>query len=157
MQKIRNRKEDVISESFEGLTLAYEKYWIRHPEVKGIISRTRRKDKVSLVIGGGSGHEPLYSCFVGPGLADAAVCGNIFASPDPNTIVKTAECTNNGRGILFVYGCYAGDNMNFDMADLLASGGHDRVWNGSSRGKGRKTGPDGKRRQALRHHDAGDF
>ncbi len=119
MQKIRNRKEDVISESFEGLTLAYEKYWIRHPEVKGIISRTRRKDKVSLVIGGGSGHEPLYSCFVGPGLADAAVCGNIFASPDPNTIVKTAECTDNGKGILFVYGCYAGDNMNFDMAEEL--------------------------------------
>ena len=57
MQKIRNRKEDVIDESFEGLALAYEKYWVRHPEVRGLISRTRRRDKVSLVVGGGSGHE----------------------------------------------------------------------------------------------------
>ena len=117
MQKIRNDKEKVVDESFEGLILAYGKYWKRHPEVKGIISRTRRKDKVSLVIGGGSGHEPIYSCFVGKGLADAAVCGNIFASPDPNAIYQTAKAVDNGKGILFVYGCYAGDNMNFDMGE----------------------------------------
>lgn len=117
MQKIRNDKEKVVDESFEGLILAYGKYWKRHPKVKGIISRTRRKDKVALVIGGGSGHEPIYSCFVGPGLADAAVCGNIFASPDPDAIYQTAKAVDAGKGILFVYGCYAGDNMNFDMGE----------------------------------------
>jgi len=117
MQKIRNDKENVVDESFDGLLLAYRKYWTRVPGVKGIVSRTRRKDKVSLVIGGGSGHEPLYSCFVGKGLADAAVCGNIFASPDPNSIYQTAKAVDNGKGILFVYGCYAGDNMNFDMGE----------------------------------------
>ena len=117
MQKIRNSKEKVVDESFEGLILAYGKYWKRHPKVKGIISRTRRKDKVALVIGGGSGHEPIYSCFVGPGLADAAVCGNIFASPDPDAIYQTAKAVDAGKGILFVYGCYAGDNMNFDMGE----------------------------------------
>ena len=123
MQKIRNRKEDVISESFEGLTLAYEKYWIRHPEVKGIISRTRRKDKVSLVIGGGSGHEPLYSCFVGPGLADAAVCGNIFASPDPNTIVKTAE---DVRGMILAAADKIIRNMDYltEIDNMTGDGDH---------------------------------
>ena len=109
MQKIRNSKEKVVDESFDGLILAYGKYWKRHPKVKGVISRTRRKDKVSLVIGGGSGHEPIYSCFVGPGLADAAVAGNIFASPDPDAIYQTAKAVDNGKGILFVYGCYAGE------------------------------------------------
>ena len=117
MQKIRNDKEKVVDESFEGLMLCYEKYWKRHPEVKGIISRTRRKDKVALVIGGGSGHEPIYSCFVGPGLADAAVCGNIFASPDPNAVYQTAKAVDTGKGILFIYGNYAGDNLNFDMGE----------------------------------------
>lgn len=117
MQKIRNAKEKVVDESFEGLILAYHKYWKAHPNVKGIIARNRRKDKVSLVIGGGSGHEPIYSCFVGKGLADAAVCGNIFASPDPDAIYQTAKAVDNGKGILFVYGCYAGDNMNFDMGE----------------------------------------
>lgn len=117
MQKIINSKDKVVDESFEGMLLAYEKHWKRHPEVKGIISRTRRKDKVALVIGGGSGHEPIYSCFVGPGLADAAVCGNIFASPDPNSVYQTAKAVNTGKGILFIYGNYAGDNLNFDMGE----------------------------------------
>ena len=119
MQKIINDKENVVDESFEGMMLAYEKYWRRHPKVKGVISRYRRKDKVSLVIGGGSGHEPIYTCFVGQGLGDASVAGNIFASPDPNTIYQTAKCVDNGKGILFVYGCYAGDNLNFDMAEEM--------------------------------------
>ena len=117
MQKIINDKDKVVDESFEGLLQAYEKYWRRHPEVKGIISRTRRKDKLPLVIGGGSGHEPIYSCLVGPGLADAAVCGNIFASPDPNSVYQTAKAVDNGNGILFIYGNYAGDNLNFDMGE----------------------------------------
>ena len=117
MQKIINDKDKVVDESFEGLLLCYEKYWKRHPEVKGIISRTRRKDKVALVIGGGSGHEPIYSCLVGKGLADAAVCGNIFASPDPNSVYQTAKAVDAGKGILFIYGNYAGDNLNFDMGE----------------------------------------
>lgn len=108
----------------EGFIGAYSRYFVKHPEVNGIISKQRRKDKVSLVIGGGSGHEPMYSGFVGPGLGDASVCGNIFASPDPNTIYKTAKAVDNGKGILFVYGNYAGDNLNFDMAEeLLADDG----------------------------------
>ena len=88
---------------------------------------------MALVVGGGSGHEPMFAGFVGKGLADAAACGNIFASPDPNTVYETANAVNEGKGVLFVYGNYAGDNLNFDMAEeLLNDDGiptaHVRVW-----------------------------
>ena len=77
MRKIINKKDDVVDESFEGFISAFSRYWIRHPKVKGVLSKHPRRNKVALVIGGGSGHEPIYSGFVGKGLADAAACGNI--------------------------------------------------------------------------------
>lgn len=117
MKKIINDPENVVNEIIEGFVSAYGRYYEKHPDVNGIMLRNRRKDKVALVIGGGSGHEPMFSGFVGKGLADAAACGNIFASPDPNTIYQTARAVNSGKGVLFVYGCYSGDNMNFDMGE----------------------------------------
>lgn len=133
MKKIINRAEDVVPEKIEGYVKAYEKYYEKHPEVNGVLLKNRRKNKVALVIGGGSGHEPLFEGFVGKGLADAAACGNIFASPDPNTIYQTADAVNEGKGVFFVYGNYAGDNLNFDMAEeMLGEDGirtaHVRVW-----------------------------
>ena len=133
MRKIINSPDKVVEESLEGYISAYSRYFKKHPEVNGVISKQRRKDKVALVIGGGSGHEPMFSGFVGKGLADAAACGNIFASPDPNTIYKTGKAVDEGKGILFVYGCYAGDNLNFDMGEerLNDEGiptAHVRVW-----------------------------
>ena len=133
MKKIINDPSNAVHESLSGFVRCYSKYYKKHPEVNAVISKTPRKDKVALVIGGGSGHEPLFSGFVGKGLADAAACGNIFASPDPGTIYETALAVNAGKGILFVYGNYAGDNLNFDMAEeLLADEGiktaHIRVW-----------------------------
>ncbi len=112
-----NAPEDIVSEVLEGFAGAYGRYFQKHPEVNGLIGRQRRKDKVALVIGGGSGHEPIYTGFVGQGLADASACGNIFASPDPNTIYKIGKAVDEGKGVLFVYGCYAGDNLNFDMGE----------------------------------------
>lgn len=117
----------------EGYISAYGRYYEKHPKVNGVILKQRRKDKVALVIGGGSGHEPMFSGFVGKGLADAAACGNIFASPDPNTVYETAKAVDQGRGVIFVYGCYAGDNLNFDMGEeFLNEDGiattHVRVW-----------------------------
>ena len=53
---------------------------------------------MALVVGGGSGHEPMrFRGFVGAGLADAVACGNVFASPDPGTIIATAEMADNGK------------------------------------------------------------
>lgn len=133
MRKIINDADNVVQEMMEGYISAYSRYYRKHPEVNGVILKQRRKDKVALVIGGGSGHEPMFSGFVGKGLADAAACGNIFASPDPNTVYETAKAVDNGRGVLFVYGCYAGDNLNFDMGEeFLNDDGirtaHVRVW-----------------------------
>lgn len=132
-KKIINNPDNVVTEMIEGFTGAYNQLYEKVPDVNGVALKNRRKNKVALVIGGGSGHEPMFSGFVGRGLADAAACGNVFASPDPGTIVSTANMVDAGQGILFVYGNYAGDNLNFDMAEeLLADDGiqtaHVRVW-----------------------------
>ncbi len=119
MKKIMNAPENTVKEIMEGFAGAYERYYEKHPRVNGIILKRHRKSQVALVIGGGSGHEPMFSGFVGEGLADAAACGNIFASPDPNTIYQTARTVESGRGVLFVYGCYSGDNLNFDMGEEM--------------------------------------
>ncbi|TIX86977.1 dihydroxyacetone kinase subunit DhaK [Rhizobium sp. P44RR-XXIV] len=80
-----------------------------------------RPGKVGMVIGGGSGHEPSFLGFVGKGLADAAAIGNVFASPPPDPIIECAKAVDGGVGVLFLYGNYAGDVMNFDMAaEMLA-------------------------------------
>ena len=90
-------------------------------EGTGAIVRNEIADgKVGLVIGGGSGHEPLFPGMVGENLADAAACGGIFAAPTPDTILAAIKAADRGRGALLVYGNYAGDNMNFDMAAELA-------------------------------------
>lgn len=133
MRKIINHADNVVKEMLEGYVGAYSRYYRKHPDVNGVILKQRRKGKVALVIGGGSGHEPMFSGFVGKGLADAAACGNIFASPDPNTVYETAKAVEEGQGVLFVYGCYAGDNLNFDMGEeMLQEEGiqtaHVRVW-----------------------------
>lgn len=133
MKKIINHPDHVVQEMMEGYIAAYGRYFKKHPKVNGVLLKQSRKDKVALVIGGGSGHEPMFSGFVGKGLADAAACGNFFASPDPNTVYETAKAVEQGKGVLFVYGCYAGDNLNFDMGEEFLndegiSTAHVRVW-----------------------------
>ena len=77
-----------------------------------------------MVTGGGSGHEPAFFGYVGPGFADGAAIGNVFASPSATPIVEVAERVDHGAGVLFVYGNYDGDVMNFEMAEeLLAERG----------------------------------
>lgn len=134
MKKIMNPNSDVVEEMFRGYLSAYSRYYTGLPDGQhGFYYNQRRKNKVSLVIGGGSGHEPLFSGFVGAGLADAAACGNIFASPNPQLICETAKAVDEGHGVLFLYGCYAGDNLNFDMAEELCEfedikTAHVRIW-----------------------------
>ncbi|MFR3529019.1 MAG: dihydroxyacetone kinase subunit DhaK [Lachnospiraceae bacterium] len=133
MRKLINHPDHVVQEMMEGYIGAYGRYFEKHPKVNGVLLKKHRKNKVALVIGGGSGHEPMFSGFVGKGLADAAACGNFFASPDPNTVYETAKAVEQGKGVLFVYGCYAGDNLNFDMGEEFLNGdgiptAHVRVW-----------------------------
>ena len=134
MKKILNSDvSNVVEEMLTGYLLAYKKLYKKIGEYYAFKYRANRKDKVALVIGGGSGHEPLFSGFVGAGLADACASGNICASPNPELIYETAKAVDQGKGVLFIYGNYAGDNLNFDMAEELcrADGiktAHVRVW-----------------------------
>lgn len=133
MKKIFNKGSDVVEEMLSGYLAAYSRYYEQIPGINAFMYKGRRKDKVALVIGGGSGHEPLFSGFAGKGLADAVACGNIFASPNPQLIAQTAEAVHEGKGVLFIYGNYAGDNLNFDMAEELCEfneieTAHVRVW-----------------------------
>lgn len=120
MKKILNKDtSNVVEEMLSGYLAAYSRYYEKIEGYNAFRYRNHRKDKVALVIGGGSGHEPLFSGFCGKGLADAVACGNICASPNPELIMETAKAVDQGKGVLFIYGCYAGDNMNFDMAEEL--------------------------------------
>ncbi len=116
-KKIVNQVDDVVDEMLEGFIAAHSHMFEKVPDANGVLYNKRRKDKVTLIVGGGSGHDPMFAGFVGRGLADAAACGNVFASPDPGTIMETAIAAHGGKGVLFLYGNYAGDNMNFDMAE----------------------------------------
>ncbi len=116
MKQILNDLDNIVSDSFSGMTGAYRKVYEPIGDLTALRYRQRRKEKVSIVIGGGSGHEPMTSGFVGKGLADAAVCGQVFAPPKPHAIYETAKAVDEGQGVLFIHGCYAGDNFNFQAA-----------------------------------------
>ena len=134
MKKVLNADvTNVVEESLTGYLLAYKKYYKKIGDFNAFSYRGARQNKVALVIGGGSGHEPLFTGYCGAGLADAVACGNVCASPNPELIKETAKAVDQGKGVLFIYGCYAGDNLNFDMAEELCQAegiktAHVRVW-----------------------------
>ncbi len=121
-QKLINDGNAAVDEMLTGILAAHPGHlWRPDHAPRAIVARNGpRPGKVALVIGGGSGHEPTFLGFVGKGLADAAAVGNVFASPPPQPAVDAALAANGGAGVLFMYGNYAGDVMNFGMAtDLL--------------------------------------
>lgn len=118
-KKILNDPRNVVTEMLDGLALANDGR-VERLDGKDILIRTDLPDsKVTLLIGGGSGHEPIFHGFVGKNMGDAAACGQVFAAPSPDTIVDAAMAAHRGKGVLFLYGNYAGDNMNFDIASEL--------------------------------------
>lgn len=115
-KKVLNDRKKVVAEMIEGLVLANDGRVRKLPNHNAIVRTDLPESKVALVIGGGSGHEPIFHGFVGKNLGDAAACGQVFAAPSPDIICEAAKAVHRGKGILFLYGNYAGDNMNFDMA-----------------------------------------
>ena len=117
-QKLINDGDAAVDEMLEGVIAAHGDILMRaENSPRAVIARHGpRPGKVGLVIGGGSGHEPSFLGFVGKGLADAAAVGNVFASPPPQPAIDAALAVDGGAGVLFLYGNYAGDVMNFDMA-----------------------------------------
>lgn len=85
-----------------------------------VTAKETREGKVGVLIGGGSGHEPAFMGYVGDGMADGVAVGNIFASPPPDPILEATKVIDKGEGVVYIYGNYAGDLMNFSMAAELA-------------------------------------
>lgn len=105
-------KDDVI----EGLTRAYPSLVERIPGASGVRAvGSPLRGRVSVLVGGGSGHYPAFAGLVGPGLATGAAMGDVFTSPSSEQVYRCAKGVDGGAGIVFSYGNYSGDVMNFDM------------------------------------------
>ncbi len=153
IKKIMNDPAQVVPELLEGLLRASGGKIVQVGPVGAIAKATIPDGKVALLIGGGSGHEPLFHGFVGDGLADGAACGNIFAAPTPEVILAVTRALDRGNGVLYVYANYAGDVMNFDIAAELAAEDGIRVRTVLIRDDVASAPPD---RQELRRGIAGD-
>ena len=119
MKKIMNRSETMVPEMCAGIALAYpELEFVKRYKI--IKKREQNADKVSLISGGGSGHEPAHAGLVGKGMLDAAVCGDIFASPSQIQIYQAIKETAGNAGTLMIIKNYSGNMMNFKNAARLA-------------------------------------
>ena len=108
--------EDVVTESLAGFCSAHSDIVRFGATAPFVLRRHLKQGKVALVSGGGSGHEPLHGGFVGAGMLDAAVPGQVFTSPTPDLILAAIEAADTGGGVLLIVKNYEGDVMNFDMA-----------------------------------------
>ena len=122
MRKFINSVDTMLAESLDGFAAAHADIVALGPERKFVRRRKPALDKVALISGGGSGHEPLHAGFVGKGMLDAACPGQIFTSPTPDQIVEAAAAVGGKAGVLFIVKNYAGDCMNFEMAGELFEG-----------------------------------
>src|ERR1700716_4682144 len=121
MKKLINAAENVTSESLAGFCAAHSDV-VRMGEHAPFVQRRHLKPgKVALLSGGGSGHEPLHTGFVGHGMLDAACPGQVFTSPTPDLILAAAEAADTGGGVLFIVKNYEGDVINFDMAREMSA------------------------------------
>jgi dihydroxyacetone kinase-like protein len=114
LKKLINDPLKVADELLDGLVEAYDGECEKVGR-RSIVKTDIADGKVALLVGGGSGHEPIYHGLVGKNLADGAACGDIFAAPSPDIVLEATEAVNKGKGVLYLYGNYAGDVMNFDI------------------------------------------
>jgi dihydroxyacetone kinase-like protein len=121
MKKLINAPDNVVPEALQGLAAAHADI-VRVDLANRLVLRrdAPRSGKVGLVSGGGSGHEPLHSGFVGRGMLDAACAGAIFTSPVPDQVLAATKAVDGGAGVLHIVKNYSGDVMNFEMAAELA-------------------------------------
>jgi len=117
MKKIINEPSNFVEESIEGLVKSHPDIYTFAPDNKRVITRAKKSsNKVGIVSGGGSGHLPVFTGYVGKGLLDACAVGSVFASPSVDQITSAIRNADNGSGVLCVLGNYGGDVMNFEMA-----------------------------------------
>lgn len=119
MKKLINKVENIVHEMLEGIVKANPDH-IEKIQNFNIIKRKEIKNKVNLISGGGSGHEPAHAGYVGYGMLDAAVAGEIFTAPTPDQILEAMKSVKSDKGILLIIKNYSGDIMNFEMAAEMA-------------------------------------
>ena len=119
MKKLINKTENIVTEMLEGITASNPEKLVKI-ENYNIIARREKKKKTGIVSGGGSGHEPAHAGFVGYGMLDVAVSGEVFTSPTPDQVLEGIKAADNGEGVLLVIKNYSGDVMNFEMAAEMA-------------------------------------
>ncbi len=125
MKKIINDANDVVRDMLIGMELSHKE--LKYTPQLEVISKREKVAKVGLVSGGGSGHEPSHAGYVGEGMLDAAVCGNVFASPSPDRILQGIEEADTGKGVLLIVKNYSGDIMNFEMAQDMCDVDEDMI------------------------------
>ena len=119
MKKFINQIDNLLVESLSGFAAAHHDLVSLHLDPNYLTRAQKPQNKVALISGGGSGHEPLHTGFIGYGMLDAACPGHVFTSPTPDQMLAAAEAVENGKGVLFIVKNYAGDVMNFEMAAEL--------------------------------------
>jgi phosphoenolpyruvate---glycerone phosphotransferase subunit DhaK len=127
MKKLINDPQDVLTESLDGFAQAHADIVKLGADRQFVQRVSRKKGKVALISGGGSGHEPLHAGFVGIGMLDAACPGQVFTSPTPDQMLAAADALDDGAGVLFIVKNYEGDVMNFDMAREMYTGKSETV------------------------------
>ena len=125
MKKIINNPSNFVEESIDGLIKSHPDVYVLAKDNNRVITRTKKgSNKVGIVTGGGSGHLPIFTGYVGKGFLDACAIGSVFASPSVEQIASAIRNGNNGNGVLCVLGNYGGDVMNFEMAcEMVAAEG----------------------------------
>ncbi|EES49413.1 dihydroxyacetone kinase subunit DhaK [Clostridium botulinum] len=120
MKKLINNPDNVLSDMLEGIVAAHPEYLKKLDNANVLVRSEKAENKVAIVSGGGSGHEPAHGGYVGFGMLDGAVCGEVFTSPTPDQVYEAIKATDNGSGVLLVIKNYTGDVMNFEMAKEMA-------------------------------------
>ena len=128
MKKLMNGVNDLLAQSLRGFQSANAEIVALHSDPV-FLSRVAEApaNKVALISGGGSGHEPLHGGFVGRGMLDAACPGQVFTSSTPDQMLAAAQAVDRGAGVLFIVKNYSGDVMNFEMAAEMYEGSHATV------------------------------
>ncbi|GCE19997.1 dihydroxyacetone kinase subunit DhaK [Dictyobacter kobayashii] len=122
MKKLINKPEDVVREALAGMAAVHADLINVDIEQQIIVRRDAPiKNKVGVISGGGSGHEPMHGGYVGYGMLDAACPGAVFTSPVPDQMLAATRAVNGGAGVLHIVKNYTGDVMNFEMAAELAA------------------------------------
>jgi dihydroxyacetone kinase len=118
MKRLLNEASTFREEMISGYAAAYARYLRRVPGASGVIANgIPARGRVSVVVGGGSGHYPAFYGLVGQGIASGAAIGDIFTSPSGEQCYRVGKAVDGGAGILFTFGNYSGDVMNFGMAE----------------------------------------